>query len=90
MSEQRGAGASDHDWRAAEDVLRNIDAYYADQRGPESEGVATQIARQLAAPRPADARTIRQLDQYKDLDVRWADWGNVTAVCRFVAAGMAQ
>jgi hypothetical protein len=74
----------------AADVLRHIDAYYADQRDHESEGVATQIARQLAAPRPADARTVRQLGQYKDLDARWADWGNVTAVCRSVAVGMTQ
>jgi hypothetical protein len=74
----------------AADVLTHIDAYYADQRGPGAQGVATQIARQLAAPRPADARTIRQLGQYKDLDARWADWGNVTAVCRSVAVEMTQ
>src|SRR6266851_5357926 len=72
------------------DVLGHIDAYYSDQRGPEPEGVATQLARQLAAPRPADARTIQQLGQYKDLDVRWTDWGNVTEVCRSVAVEMVQ
>jgi len=72
------------------DVLEHIDAYYSDQRGPESEGVATQLARQLADPRPADARTIQQLDQYKDLNVRWTDWGNVTDVCRRVAVEMVQ
>jgi hypothetical protein len=72
------------------DVLGHIDLYYSDQRGPESEGVATQLARQLADPRPADARTIRQLGQYKDLDVRWTDWGNVTEVCRCVAVEMVQ
>ena len=72
------------------DVLGHIDVYYSDQRGPESEGVATQLARQLADPRPADARTIRQLGQYKDLDVRWTDWGNVTDVCRCVAVEMVQ
>jgi hypothetical protein len=70
------------------DVLGHIDAYYSDQRGPESEGVATQLARQLADPRPADARTVQQLGQYKDLDVRWTDWGNVTDVCRRVAVEM--
>src|SRR5271156_561743 len=52
----------------AADVLRYIDAYYSDQRGPESAGVATQLARQLADPQPADARTIQQLDRYKGLD----------------------
>jgi predicted nucleotidyltransferase component of viral defense system len=62
--------------RAAE-VLGHIDDYYSDQRGTESEGVATQLARQLAEPRPADSRTIRQLGQYKGLDARWTDWKNV-------------
>jgi hypothetical protein len=72
------------------DVLGHIDAYYSDQRGPEPEGVATQLARQLADPRPADARTIQQLGQYKNLDPRWADWANVIEVCRRVAVEMVQ
>ena len=58
----------------AADVLRHIDAYYSDQRGPGAEGVATQLARQLADPKPADARTIGQLGRYKGLDTRWTDW----------------
>lgn len=69
-------------------VLGHIDAYYADQRGAGSEGVATQLARQLADPRPADSRTINQLDQYKGLDTRWVDWKNVADVCRSVAVEM--
>ncbi len=72
----------------AADVLRHIDDYYSDQRGPESEGVATQLARQLADPRPVDFRTTSQLRQYKDLDPRWTEWKNVTDVCRSVALGM--
>jgi hypothetical protein len=72
----------------AADVLGHMDDYYSDQRGPEAEGVATQLARQLAAPRPADARTIAQLSQYKGLDARWTDWKNVTDVCRSVAVEM--
>ena len=72
------------------DVLGHIDAYYSDQRGAGPEGVATQLARQLADPRPADARSIEQLDQYKGLDERWTDWGNVTEVCRSVALEMVQ
>lgn len=72
----------------AADVLGHIDDYYSDQRGPEAEGVATQLARQLAAPKPADARTIVQLGQYKSLDARWTDWKNVTDVCRSVAVEM--
>jgi len=73
--------------RAAE-VLSRIDEYYSDQRGAGAEGVATQLARQLADPRPADTRAIRQLSAYKDLDRRWTDWVNVTSVCRSVAVGM--
>ena len=72
----------------AADVLGHIDDYYSDQRGAEAEGVATQLARQLAAPKPADARTITQLGQYKGLDARWADWKNVTDLCRSVAVEM--
>jgi hypothetical protein len=69
-------------------VLSHIHEYYSDQRGAEAEGVATQLARQLADPRPADARTIRQLGSYKDLESRWADWANVTSVCRSVTVEM--
>jgi hypothetical protein len=74
----------------AAEVLGHIDDYYSDQRGIESEGVATQLARQLADPRPADARTIKQLGCYKDLDPRWSDWKSVTGVCRAVAVEMVQ
>jgi hypothetical protein len=69
-------------------ILARIDLYYADQHGPDAEGVATQLARQLADPRPADSRTIRQLDSYKGLDARWATWETVTGVCRSLAAEM--
>jgi hypothetical protein len=74
----------------AADVLRHIDIYYSDQRGPESAGVATQLARQLADPRPADTRTIQQLGRYRGLDERWTDWRNVTDVCRSLAVEMVQ
>ena len=69
-------------------VLARIDEYYTDQRGPEAEGVATQLARQLANPQPADQRTIRQLNSYKGLEARWAVWENVTGVCRSLATEM--
>jgi hypothetical protein len=69
-------------------VLAHIDGYYADQRGPDVEGVATQLARQLADPHPADARTIKQLGSYKGLDARWTNWDSVLGVCRAVAAEM--
>ena len=69
-------------------VLAHIDQYYTDQRGPDAEGVATQLARQLADPRPADQRTIRQLGSYKGLDPRWTSWETVTGVCRSQAVEM--
>jgi hypothetical protein len=71
-------------------VLARIDEYYTDQRGPDAMGVATQLARQLADPRPADQRTVRQLGSYKGLDARWTTWENVTGVCRSLAAEMAR
>jgi hypothetical protein len=70
------------------EILARIDQYYADQRGPAAEGVATQLARQLADPRPADRRTIGQLGSYKGLDDRWTVWENVAGVCRSLAAEM--
>jgi hypothetical protein len=69
-------------------VLSGIDRYYSDQRGRTAEGVATQLARQLADPRPADSRTINQLDRYKGLDQRWTDWKAVVGVCQEIAAEM--
>lgn len=68
-------------------VLAEMDAYYADQR-VSGDGVASQVARQLAEPRPADARTTRELPRYKRLDPRWHDWKAVLAVCAAVAEAM--
>jgi hypothetical protein len=68
-------------------VLASIDVYYQDQRG-EGDGVATQVARQLAEPRPRDARTTRELRRYKRLDARWHDWKAVVAVCGALADRM--
>jgi hypothetical protein len=79
------------DWSGiqhAAEVLSRIDGYYSDQRDSATEGVATQLARQLANPRPVDTRTIRQLGQYKGLDGRWTDWKAVVEVCQAVAVGM--
>ena len=65
-------------------TLADIDRYYADEIR-DGVPVATQVARQLAAPRPADKRT---LASYKGLDPRWQDWKAVTEICRAVAAHM--
>jgi hypothetical protein len=71
----------------AADVLRGIDDYYADvNRRPEA--VATQLARQLADPRPRDDEVTAQLASYKALDPRWHDWATVMAVLADLAEGM--
>jgi hypothetical protein len=68
-------------------VLGTIDAYYSDlNRRPEA--VATQLARQLAEPRPRDPEVTEQLAFYKALDQRWHDWTTVTAVLAEVAERM--
>lgn len=69
------------------DVLAGIDEYYADQHG-EGRGVAAQLARQLADPRPKDASVTGQLDEYRNLASRWTDWRAVRAACGDIAAAM--
>lgn len=71
----------------AADVLIRIDGFYPDQRG-EGDTVASQVARQLSDPRPADSRVIDQLPRYKGLAPRWQDWPAVTGVCQQVADRM--
>lgn len=68
-------------------VLTRIDEYYADQRG-DGDGIATQLARQLADPEPRDASATRELVNYKQLAPRWHDWNDVRRVCRSVAEAM--
>ena len=70
--------------RRAAEVLAAIDEYYSDQHGA-GEGVASQLARQLADPRPADASVTVQLSSYRILDERWADWGRVRTASRELA-----
>lgn len=68
-------------------VLAGIDDYYADvNRRPEA--VTTQLARQLADPRPRDAEVTAQLASYKALDPRWHEWSAVTAVLADLAQRM--
>jgi hypothetical protein len=68
-------------------ILARIDDYYADQHGV-GRGVAAQLVRQLADPRPKDVSVTRELDAYRNLAVRWTDWGEVRAVCRRLAGEM--
>src|SRR4029077_2367391 len=69
--------------RTAE-ILAGLDKFYADQRGG-GEGVASQVARQLSDPRPADPTVTRELLRYKGLAARWHRWGDVTRACRHIA-----
>lgn len=79
--------ADRHGVRTAAEVLGAIDDYYADQHG-QGRGVAAQLVRQLADPRPADISVTRQLDAYRNLQPRWTDWSAVRAACMEIAAGM--
>lgn len=68
-------------------ALSDIDRFYADQhRG--GDGVASQLARQLADPRPKDVSTTRNLGQYKNLALRWQNWAAVVLACRELAGAM--
>lgn len=71
-------------------ALASIDDYYGDQHlgaGGDygSDGVASQLVRQLSDPRPADASVTRELDSYRNLSGEWTDWKHVRRVCRRLA-----
>lgn len=68
-------------------ALSDIDSYYADQHGA-GDGVASQLIRQLADPRPKDLSTTRNLGQYKNLAARWQHWDAVVLACRELARAM--
>lgn len=71
----------------AAQVLSRIDDYYADQID-SADGIATQVVRQLADPRPHDSSVIRQLSGYKHLDPKWTDWSHVKLVLAEVSDAM--
>jgi hypothetical protein len=71
-------------------VLADIDSYYGDQHfsaAPDEAGlgVASQLVRQLADPRPADPSVTRELDSYRNLSGEWTDWAHVRGVCADLA-----
>ncbi|MGH9066096.1 MAG: hypothetical protein ACRD0J_01020 [Acidimicrobiales bacterium] len=68
-------------------VLDALDQWYEDQRGPGGKRVATQVARQLADPRPYDLSDV-DLAHYRHLQPRWQDWDEVVDQCRGVATAM--
>ncbi len=69
---------------ASAGVVAAMDDYYADQLGPGGRRVATQVAKQLAEPRPDDLSEV-DLVSYRKLERRWQDWGAVSDLCRRVA-----
>lgn len=68
-------------------ALAEIDTYYGDQR-PAGKGVATQLVRQLADPRPADRSVTQQLQTYRNLESRWTNWSAVRTACQDLAEAM--
>lgn len=91
--------AARHGVGHAGEVLTRIDDYYADQHtnryadpveasGARSFGIATQVARQLADPRPKDASVTRELGSYRNLAPEWTDWRKVRAACLELATVM--
>lgn len=68
-------------------TLAEIDRFYTD---PDQGGIplASQLARQLADPRPRDRRVTERLSSYKALVPRWQSWSAVVAACRRLAARM--
>ncbi len=72
----------------AASALTQIDDYYADQH-ENGDGVASQLARQLSSPQPADKAVIDQLSSYRRLQKRWSDWNAVGTILGEVAERMA-
>ncbi len=68
----------------AASVVGSLDHYYVDQIGPGGRRVATQVAKQLADPRPGDLAEV-DLRFYRQLEPRWQQWEAVAAACGRVA-----
>jgi hypothetical protein len=69
------------------EVLSRIGDYYGDQ-ADDGDGVASQLVRQLADPKPADPSVIDQLPSYRQLRKEWKDWASVKEALGNVAAQM--
>lgn len=68
-------------------VVLDLDDYYEDQRGSGSRRIATQLAKQLAEPRPYDLSEV-DLAHYRRLEQRWRDWTAVADAARRLAVGL--
>jgi hypothetical protein len=71
----------------APEVLATLDDYYADQLGAVGRRVSTQLAKQLAEPRPYDLDDV-DLSRYRNLVPQWRSWSTVAAACQALAAAM--
>jgi hypothetical protein len=69
--------------------LARIDEYYEDQLGPGGRRVVTQLAKQLAEPRPYDLDDI-DLSRYRRLVPEWRSWRAVEEACRQLGAAPAR
>jgi hypothetical protein len=65
-------------------VVLAMDDYYADQQGAGGRRIATQVAKQLAEPKPDDLGEV-DLRFYRQLERRWQDWGAVSDACKRTA-----
>jgi hypothetical protein len=72
---------------SAASVLLELDSYYEDQIGAGGRRIATQLARQLAAPAPYDLSEV-DLRTYRELVPPWREWDAVVAACRRLADTM--
>jgi len=68
-------------------LLAQMDDYYEDQRS-SPDGIASQLCRQLADPRPKDARMLTRLENYKSLAPRWQSWDAVKRQLADIAVTM--
>ncbi len=66
-------------------VLAGLDEHYADQHGAGGHRLASQLARQLADPRPYDLDEV-ELPRYRRLAARWRSWDAVREASRDLAA----
>jgi len=65
-------------------ALVNLDVLYPQ---PSSESAIQQLQIQLANPLPYDL-DVGNLDNYRNLDVRWHDWKEVKKICIDLALGL--
>lgn len=68
-------------------VLCELDDYYADQLGAGGVRIATQVAKQLAEPRPYDLDDV-DLSRYRKLVPQWRSWSAVESACLTLGAAM--